>query len=538
MPKLLALVLAVAISPLVQAQAPKAGAPKAGPKLVAILPLDVASAKLDESGTKALEETIRSVTASILSSAGYTLLTGETTLQILADNGIDPSKACEASCAMDLARELKAQLFLSASVTRADQTLYTFVRLFDSESGRQLSMVKFDGSTVSSLVDAFENQAPELFAPLGVKVQARARELLVTTETGRGATSDLLEEVGESAREGALRAAKPAGLNVLSKDATVKASRGTSCASGNCSSVELARAAGADLVLTFQVSVLEGQYLTKLRIEQAKTGDMLASDRLESRSQLDTVRRASEAAEKLVRQIVGSARVGSAPGDRLGHLNTAFNNDPNALDRMSGDIDRMRNPTGPVGPSNGVNPKPNGTGRYEVPVVDRKKVTEVRDGIWDATPTGLLASVGVHLPLTASTRAAPIAPRVSVVWNALQPNESTCVYGFGLSAGTAPETLRVSDGLDPEGTVGGDAVTGDAQPYVGVPFQMTCGARAVFNFGLEPVLLATGGFDFAANIGVGYGGHLGALGWALVAKYHGFAANLSGGVGADLLLTF
>src|SRR4051812_29752873 len=85
-------------------------------KIVAVLPLDATNAKVEEADRAALEELLRNIAGEELQPLGYTILTGETTLKVLSDNGIDAAKACEASCALDAARELKATLFLSGSV--------------------------------------------------------------------------------------------------------------------------------------------------------------------------------------------------------------------------------------------------------------------------------------------------------------------------------------------------------------------------------------------------------------------------------------
>jgi hypothetical protein len=67
------------------------------PKLVAVLPLDVADAKLSHADQTTLEESIRTIAGDLLTPAGWVVLTGDTALAVLAENGIDGSRACEAS---------------------------------------------------------------------------------------------------------------------------------------------------------------------------------------------------------------------------------------------------------------------------------------------------------------------------------------------------------------------------------------------------------------------------------------------------------
>jgi formylglycine-generating enzyme required for sulfatase activity len=130
--------------------------------LLAVLPLT--APKLDKDLRETLEEDIRTVAGNALSSRGYTVLTGETTLTLLADNAVDSNKVCEASCALNAAREMKATLFISGTATQAEGEYIAFVRLFESPSGRQLASVKLEGARVKELREQFESRASDLFA--------------------------------------------------------------------------------------------------------------------------------------------------------------------------------------------------------------------------------------------------------------------------------------------------------------------------------------------------------------------------------------
>jgi hypothetical protein len=139
--------------------------PDARPKqsgLVAVLPLSYSSTNIEKDTQLALEETIRSTAGDHLAAYGYTILTGETTLAVLADNNLTPEKACESTCALGAARELKARLFLSGTVTRSEGALIAFIRIFETDTGRQLSSVQLEGETVRSLRQAFEQKSESL----------------------------------------------------------------------------------------------------------------------------------------------------------------------------------------------------------------------------------------------------------------------------------------------------------------------------------------------------------------------------------------
>jgi hypothetical protein len=131
--------------------------------LVAVLPLDAREAKLTRATLSTIEEAVRTVAGDELTPHCYTVLTGETTLALLEDNGVDPGKACEASCALEAARHLKAKLFISGSVVTSEGEFVAFVRLFENETGRQLASVQLEAATAKELRRSFAAQAPAFF---------------------------------------------------------------------------------------------------------------------------------------------------------------------------------------------------------------------------------------------------------------------------------------------------------------------------------------------------------------------------------------
>lgn len=134
-------------------------------RLVAVLPLDVRHApSLDAASREMLLESIRTVAGDHLGREGFTVLTGENTIQILEENGIDPDRACEASCALEMARELRASLFISGSVAAVEGSLVAFVRLFENRQGRQLASVQLEGKGVLELRRIFAEKAEGFFA--------------------------------------------------------------------------------------------------------------------------------------------------------------------------------------------------------------------------------------------------------------------------------------------------------------------------------------------------------------------------------------
>src|SRR5437588_2961362 len=128
-------------------------------RVVAVLPLDVQRAQLAEAERTSLEEAIRTHAGEALTARGLTVLTGETTLEVLRENNVDPAKACEASCALAAAKQIGASYFISGTVLREQEGLVAFVRLYRMPGGEQVSAVQIEGATVRELRRAFEQRA-------------------------------------------------------------------------------------------------------------------------------------------------------------------------------------------------------------------------------------------------------------------------------------------------------------------------------------------------------------------------------------------
>lgn len=149
---------------------------KPPPGLFAVFPPDVSRAVVNHQacgqGTSQACSTARAVlTEEAQAAAGrllpqHTVLTNETTLALLEENGIDVDKACEASCALQGAREIKATAFLSSQLLTLDDGQHWYLRLHESQTGRQLTSLRLSALTIEGLQRSFQAQAPELFQPL------------------------------------------------------------------------------------------------------------------------------------------------------------------------------------------------------------------------------------------------------------------------------------------------------------------------------------------------------------------------------------
>jgi hypothetical protein len=165
------LVLAFLLAPLAHAAEPSSKG------LVAVLPVGT-QPEITQVEKDTFEESIRTSAGDYLSPLGFTVLAGETTMQVLADNGVDAAKACEASCALQAARELRAKVFISGSLAKLEGAFVAFVRLFDTDTGRQLSSVRLEDPSVRALVKLFDARAKDFFGKIDGAAVAKAEPVV------------------------------------------------------------------------------------------------------------------------------------------------------------------------------------------------------------------------------------------------------------------------------------------------------------------------------------------------------------------------
>ncbi len=140
---------------------------EAMPKVLAVLPLDVrhTHGRMTKDDEASLEEMLRDEASNLL--PGWTVLTGDNTVALLEGNGIDPTKCTQASCHLEMARQIEAQEFFSGAVQYVDGEYTASIRLMDTNSGRILASASLIGKTTLALRAAFQKQAPEFFARAG-----------------------------------------------------------------------------------------------------------------------------------------------------------------------------------------------------------------------------------------------------------------------------------------------------------------------------------------------------------------------------------
>jgi TolB-like protein len=158
--------------------------------LIAVLPFDVRNTKgkMDASARASLEDLLRDEAANTLTSAGWTVLTGENTYALLRDNGIDPALCGEGECHVATARELKVEVFVSGIVHLVDGQFVVSVRIIETKTGRILVSDRIEGATTMELHRAFQKSAADFFARAGLMVQSSTGALAAppvpVSETG------------------------------------------------------------------------------------------------------------------------------------------------------------------------------------------------------------------------------------------------------------------------------------------------------------------------------------------------------------------
>ncbi len=142
----------------------------AAARLIAVLPLDVthAEGQLKPAGRADLEEMLRDIAADTLGPQGWTVLTGETTLQVLQDNGVDASRCGDENCSLSMAREIKADKFLSGNVRYVDGLFTASIRLVDTATGCILSSASIEGANERALREDLRARSAEFFARGGL----------------------------------------------------------------------------------------------------------------------------------------------------------------------------------------------------------------------------------------------------------------------------------------------------------------------------------------------------------------------------------
>ena len=161
------------------------GAGAAADRSIVVLPLDLTktAGKMSPEARASVEEMLRDEAANSLAESGWTVMTGDTTLRILQDNGIDASKCGEGSCHLDTAKTMNVDKFISGAVQYAEGTYTASIRLMDTKTGRILASTRLESETVKGLRKEFAVKAQPFFEKAGLSA-AKAAVLPVPRPRG------------------------------------------------------------------------------------------------------------------------------------------------------------------------------------------------------------------------------------------------------------------------------------------------------------------------------------------------------------------
>ena len=137
-----------------------------GTGLVAVMPLDTQFANMDAPARFVLDEELRNVLRDVLGGPGYTVLSGEATLAALADMHADPGKPVDAPHAIETARAVKSQFFVSGSCTLAGGQYSVLLRLVDTATGQVVSSAVVEAPSVPALRDQIAAKTRQSFVPV------------------------------------------------------------------------------------------------------------------------------------------------------------------------------------------------------------------------------------------------------------------------------------------------------------------------------------------------------------------------------------
>jgi hypothetical protein len=96
------------------------------------------------------------------------VLTGETTIKLLTDNGIDPAQCGEGSCHLDTAKQMNVEKFISGTVQHFEGVYTASIRLIDTKTGNILASVRVESETVRGLSKEFAARSADFFAHSGL----------------------------------------------------------------------------------------------------------------------------------------------------------------------------------------------------------------------------------------------------------------------------------------------------------------------------------------------------------------------------------
>lgn len=167
--------------------------------------------------------------------------------------------------------------------------------------------------------------------PTAAHAQAEQQRVAVLEITGNSAPQDIMGQITDRLRQGALRAADRSSdnLTILTRESIVAVLSDmgidASCIEGECE-VETARNLRATYVISGGLSSIEGQFLLSAKLHDVQTGNLMTTDLLTTSSIIDMIQGAEELGYSLLSGVVGGGNSGgralSVSGGSVGELSS------------------------------------------------------------------------------------------------------------------------------------------------------------------------------------------------------------------------
>lgn len=146
--------------------------------------------------------------------------------------------------------------------------------------------------------------------------QAADSRLAVLEFQGKKIDEETLKTLADAVRGGALDGLSGRGVDVMTREnmmAMLKAMGKRECNEGECE-VETARNIGADFVVSGTVTRIEDKYVVTLKMHESQKGNLLGTDMVKAKTQLEVLDLLREHGRDLVRMHLGRSLAAFAPG--------------------------------------------------------------------------------------------------------------------------------------------------------------------------------------------------------------------------------
>jgi TolB-like protein len=149
-----------------------------------------------------------------------------------------------------------------------------------------------------------------LFPRIATAAETSTKRLAVLEFVSSALKDETLKAFSDALRGGAVEALNGRAIAVMTRENMVmllKSMGRSECSEGECE-VETARNIGADYVISGSVTIIEGTFVVTLKLHETQNGNLLGTDVVESRTQIEILRSLREHGRDLVGGKLGRSR--------------------------------------------------------------------------------------------------------------------------------------------------------------------------------------------------------------------------------------